>query len=140
MTTKVKTQFEKDFQIAQEELNAYAELKNEKATIDASMKEAKSKLEAFGKKYRNKFDEKGNLKMEGGYLKFGDEAKVVLNEKKFKPLEFLRSFPKLVKFDFRIADLKKALTSGDTRKSIEAHGVDMTFDSKFDIKLQDEKE
>jgi hypothetical protein len=140
MTTKVKTAFEKDFETAQATLTAYADLKTEKATIDASMKEAKAKLEAFAKKYRNKFDENGNLQMDGGYLHFGQEGKVVIDEEVFSWKNFLKKFPKLVKFDFNRRGLQAALTDGDARKAVVDLGVDMTFEQKFDIKVKGEKE
>jgi len=139
--TKTKSAFQKDLENAQQTFNAYVSMKKEKASIDASMKAAKSTLEAFGKKYKEaQFDDNGRLELDGGYLKFGKESEVIIDDKKFSWEKMIKNFPKLVKLDFNRSPMQKILVDGDKRKGLDAIGVDMKFKDKFDIKVQGEEE
>jgi len=132
--TVTKTATEKEIERAHETLLVYAELQKEKASIDANMKAAKADLEKFAKKYRNKFSENKNFHFgEDGYLHYAEKTEIITDEKKFNFKEFIRKFPLLVETKFKLSEIKKAMLSGDTRKPLEAAGIDLDVKEEFSI-------
>lgn len=111
---------------AEELLKAYTELQTEKAAIDESMKKAKSELEAFARKHRSKFSD-GTLKLGTGYLRFGSRTEVQTT-RGFNLVAFCKSFPDLIKREFKTAACKAL-----TRHKLRSAGLKLVESEVFDI-------
>jgi len=84
--------------------------KKKKAARDATMKDALAYLKEHGDENRDKFDEKGNLEMKGGYLHFG-KTTVVVECDTFDLGKFMEDFPELVNHSMKTAAIKAMLES-----------------------------
>jgi hypothetical protein len=145
-----QTKKQKDIKRIEQLMKAWASLKKDKAEHDltvapiiASIKEAEAEMIELAKLYPDQFKDK-NWVFEDGYIHISDVTKVSVNEKKFSWSKFMNEFPQLVAlkdFDhkefsknFKLKELKKLFTGGDTRKSLVKHTIELDFKEEYEVK------
>lgn len=114
--------------MAEEMMANYLKAKKKKKALDDTMKESLAYLKEYADENRDKFDEKDNLEMKGGYLHFG-KTTVVVECDTFDLGKFMEDFPELVNHSMKTAAIKAMLESEAGQEKL-THNHCVTLDTK----------
>lgn len=119
--------------MAREQMAAYIKAKRAKAKQDEAMKAAKEYLMGYAEEHADRFDEKRNLYLPGGYLHVAVETSVEACAD-FDLMKFYAQFPELVDHKLKTSAIKEILKSEDgVKKLTEGHCVELSEIEKIEI-------
>jgi hypothetical protein len=108
-------------------------------TLKASIKAAEEELKRIGERQqKTMFDTKGNWRFENGAYIHIKHTTIAVTGPGFSLAKFKKKFGDLIEVNFKISELKKLFTDGDSRKQsgIEKYDIDLKPVKSFEVKMK----